>query len=104
MDLEWCKGPDRGLPRPDVVFYLSISVDDALKRGDFGNERYEKADFQRKVMTLFEEKLMVADSEETWLTVDATRSIESIQAELRALAEQVIKESGEKPVKSLWSL
>jgi dTMP kinase len=78
LDLDWCKNPDRGLPRPDVVFYLSISVDDALKRGDFGNERYEKADFQRKVKTIFEEKLMLADPQEKWLKVDAMQSIDEI--------------------------
>jgi dTMP kinase len=24
--LEWCKGPDRGLPKPDVVCYLDVST------------------------------------------------------------------------------
>jgi len=24
LSLEWCKGSDRGLPKPDIVFFLSI--------------------------------------------------------------------------------
>lgn len=24
--LEWCKGPDRGLPKPDIVCYLDVSA------------------------------------------------------------------------------
>lgn len=44
--LEWCKGPDRGLPSPDVVFYLRLSSEEALKRAGYGEERYEKKSFQ----------------------------------------------------------
>jgi dTMP kinase len=33
IDLEWCKDPDRCLPAPDVVLYLKISIDAAMKRG-----------------------------------------------------------------------
>ena len=74
MDVEWCKSPDRGLPAPDVVFYMQLSIEEAMKRGvfilclfvflfsflaflcnendnkmfsgGFGEERYEKKDFQ----------------------------------------------------------
>jgi len=34
IDLEWCKTPDRGLPAPDVVLYLKLAVEDAMKRGE----------------------------------------------------------------------
>jgi dTMP kinase len=54
LDLEWCKDPDRGLPKPDLVLFLELSVEDALKRGNFGSERYEKEEFQRKVATQFQ--------------------------------------------------
>jgi hypothetical protein len=42
LDLEWCMAPERGLPAPDVVIYLSITPEAAAKRGSFGEERYEK--------------------------------------------------------------
>ena len=51
--MDWCKNPDIGLPRPDLVIYLDISVEDSMKRGQFGEERYEKEDFQHKVTRVF---------------------------------------------------
>ena len=33
MEVEWCKNPDRGLPAPDVVFYMQLSIEQAMKRG-----------------------------------------------------------------------
>jgi len=38
-DLEWCKNPDRGLPKPDAVIFLDMPIEEAAKRGDFGGER-----------------------------------------------------------------
>jgi hypothetical protein len=32
LDVEWCKNPDRGLPAPDAVLYLKLSVDTAMTR------------------------------------------------------------------------
>ena len=43
------QAPDKGLPAPDIVLYLDISIADAEKRGGFGQERYEKRDLQMKV-------------------------------------------------------
>ena len=51
--LEWCKQSDRGLPEPDHVFFLNLRVSDAEERGGFGEERYEKKDFQEKVRKNF---------------------------------------------------
>lgn len=39
MSLEWCKNPDRNLPRPDLVCFLDVSPEEAQKRGGFGQER-----------------------------------------------------------------
>jgi hypothetical protein len=51
MNFSWCKSPDVGLPRPDLVCFLSVSEQAALARADFGTERYEKIEFQNKVST-----------------------------------------------------
>ncbi len=48
LSLEWCKQPDRGLPRPDLVCFLDVSPEEARKRGGFGEERYENEEFQVK--------------------------------------------------------
>lgn len=49
MDLEWCKNPEVGLPKPDVVLYLTLSAEEAAKRPEFGGERYDRTDFQARV-------------------------------------------------------
>jgi len=51
--MDWCKQPDRGLPRPDLVLFLDMPVADAARRGGFGDERYEKLDFQQLVRDNF---------------------------------------------------
>ena len=53
--MTWCKNPDRGLPSPDVVFYLDISTKDAMSRASFGGERYEKAEFQERVAKVYKQ-------------------------------------------------
>lgn len=100
LDLEWCKGPDRGLPAPDVVVYLKLSIEDAAKRGDYGNERYEKTEFQQKVKALYEDKL--ADS--TWKIVDAAQKVDVVHSQLGELASKIVEEVKNKPVLPLWAL
>lgn len=46
LDRAWCMAPDAGLPAPDAVFFLNLTVEQAAARGGYGEERYEKADFQ----------------------------------------------------------
>ena len=49
LDLDWCAAPDAGLPAPDLVLYLEVPVEVAEQRGEYGEERYEKREFQAKV-------------------------------------------------------
>jgi dTMP kinase len=49
LSLAWCKQPDVGLPRPDMVVFLDVTEEVAKQRGGFGEERYEVAEFQRRV-------------------------------------------------------
>jgi dTMP kinase len=53
MDMEWCKNAETGLPKPDVVFFLSLSPEALSKRGGFGTERYEVAEIQKEVRNNF---------------------------------------------------
>ena len=41
LSKDWCKQPDVGLPAPDLVCFLDVSEEVAVKRADFGGERYE---------------------------------------------------------------
>jgi dTMP kinase len=49
MDLGWCKAPDTGLPAPDATLYLTLDRGAAAARAGYGQERYEKQEFQDKV-------------------------------------------------------
>ena len=49
IDFEWCLNADRGLIQPDLTFYFDVSMDTIKARSGFGEERYEKVDFQDKV-------------------------------------------------------
>lgn len=48
LDAAWCQAPDKGLPAPDVVFFLSLTPEQAADRGGYGSERYEEKHFQAK--------------------------------------------------------
>lgn len=39
LDLEWCKAPERGLLKPDLVLLLTMTASAISKRGGFGEER-----------------------------------------------------------------
>ena len=63
LSVEWCKNADRGVPAPDVVLYLDVKAEVAGKRGGYGEERYEKEEFQSKVRAVFEELWSEDDGE-----------------------------------------
>lgn len=39
LDFDWCCAPDRGLVKPDAVFYLRAKPDQLKGRGGYGEER-----------------------------------------------------------------
>lgn len=53
-DVDWLLGPDKGLPKPDAIIYLSVAPEEVAKRKDYGEERYEKIEFQTKVKHNFD--------------------------------------------------
>jgi dTMP kinase len=96
--LGWCKQPDVGLPKPDVVFFLDIPMDEAAKRGDYGAERYEKQEFQTKVRSNF---LRVADDD--WKILDATKPIEELHEIVYRACVDVQAAVGSRPIGTLWT-
>lgn len=98
MDLAWCKSSDKGLPRPDLVIYLELSVEEAQKRGQYGEERYEKEAFQRKATENYSKLREV-----NWKVVDATLPSESITEIIETLAYVTVTESAALPLREdLW--
>ncbi|KAJ1532458.1 hypothetical protein HK096_006680 [Nowakowskiella sp. JEL0078] len=77
LPLDWCKNPDVGLPKPDVVIFMDVSPEEASKRSGFGEERYEKLEFQKKVYETFKE---LKDS--NWKLVDASKDSDEVHKEI----------------------
>jgi hypothetical protein len=97
--------PIAGLPQPDVVFYMDLSVEAAAQRGGFGGERYELPEFQRTVRARFDQlrSEIVARDPGQWQTVDASGTIDGIHAGLKAAATTRIAAVAGAPLRTLWT-
>lgn len=89
LGLEWAKSPDVGLPQPDVVLFLELSPAEAAKRGGYGEERYEKKEFQDRVRTLFVKLRETAG--ENFKTIDAGRSFEEVESSIWDVVTATLK-------------
>ena len=62
IEVDWCIATEKGLPLPDVIVYLKFKDLDGLKNRDgYGEEIYEKIEFQQKVKNVYEESLVTED-------------------------------------------
>jgi len=99
IDLNWCKDPDRQLPAPDIVIYLQLSIEEAKKRGQYGEERYEDPSFQEKVKSIYENNL----KDDSWVVLDANQSVEELEVIIEKIALEAIKNNTDKPIRILWT-
>ncbi|XP_066182213.1 thymidylate kinase isoform X6 [Sylvia atricapilla] len=98
--LDWCKQPDVGLPKPDLILFLQLSPEEAAERGNFGHERYETSSFQEKVLQSF--YCLMEDKTLNWKTVNASKSIEDLHREIKSIAQKTMQEVQNKPLGELW--
>eukprot|EP01134_Creolimax_fragrantissima_P007986 CFRG7986T1 len=96
LDMEWCKSPDAGLLSPDLTVYMDLPIEEAMRRGGFGEERYEKKDFQDKVSRVFKQ-LRTPD----WKVLDASPAIGDVHETLTKMAVTAIMESRGTPLTTL---
>lgn len=99
MSMEWCKQSDVGLPRPDLVMFLELSAEEAQRRSGYGEERYEKKEFQKRVS----ENFTKLKDQKYWKVINASGTIESVHQDMLSVAEKVIKDVKEKDIGKLWS-
>lgn len=52
LDFEWCKAPEKGLLKPDLVLFLHLSAATIEKRGGFGNERYDEIHAEMRIVQI----------------------------------------------------
>ncbi|XP_020013293.1 thymidylate kinase [Castor canadensis] len=100
FSLDWCKQPDVGLPKPDLILFLQLQLVDAAARGEFGHERYENGIFQERALQCFQQ--LMRDTTLNWKVVDASKSIEDVHKEIRVLSEDAILTATHRPLGELW--
>lgn len=100
LSMEWCKQPDRGLPKPDLVCFLDVSPEEARVRGGFGNEIYENEDFQALVRKNYE--VLIDD---TWHSINTNqKTMDQVFNEVSQVVMETIKTHNGEPVGRLWAL
>ncbi len=99
LDKNWCKNPDSGLPKPHLVLFMNISPERAAERSGFGEELYEKLDFQKKVYDHF-----LSLKEENWVLINADQPVELVTKEIIAIVSKFLKENPISPLEKLWPL
>ncbi|KAL2825963.1 thymidylate kinase-domain-containing protein [Aspergillus cavernicola] len=89
LSLEWAWTPEIGLPQPDLCLFLSISPEEAAKRGGFGGERYENETMQSRVRDLFKTLFDLQRGSDI-RTVDAGRSLEEVSQDVSNIVTECI--------------
>ena len=96
--MDWCRSPDIGLPKPDIVLYLDVPPETALNRGGFGEERYEELVFQKSVYATFS---VLQDP--SWIRIDASKSIKEVHVEICSkIFTFLLDKKPRGPVEKLW--
>lgn len=86
LDFDWCKIPERGLLKPDLVLYLTLSEEASGRRKGFGEERYETSELQLKVNKMFERLI----EKPLWQVIDADKTENDLADELEKIVEDKI--------------
>lgn len=88
LALGWARECDVGLPRPDVVVFLDLELEEAERRGGYGEEKYEKREMQTEVRRLF--RVLIAEGEEEKndiVVVNAGTSVDAVSKMVLAAVE-----------------
>ncbi|KAJ5134481.1 hypothetical protein N7448_000499 [Penicillium atrosanguineum] len=80
LSLEWAWQPELGLPRPDICLFLSISAEEAAKRGGYGAERYENETMQTRVRELFR---TLFERQKDVYVVDAGKTLTEVSKDIQ---------------------
>ncbi|OQD72710.1 hypothetical protein PENDEC_c019G01860 [Penicillium decumbens] len=87
LSLEWAWQPELGLPRPDICLFLSISVEEAAKRGGYGAERYENETMQTSVRELFR---TLFERQKDICIIDAGKTLVEVSHDIQAAVSDCV--------------
>ena len=88
LDWQWCQAADKNLPQPDLVLFLDVDPNIAQTRGNYGNERYERVDFQNKVRSLFA-RFQQTESD-YWQVIDANLPMAQVTENLQKIISKTL--------------
>lgn len=76
-----------GLPKPDYIIFMDAEVETVTKRGDFGKEKFDDVDFQRKVSSIMRSLSTTEKEEEDYnktvvIRIDANQNPDQIFAQI----------------------
>lgn len=81
LDESWCRNINIPHIEPDYIFYMSIINNDTQKnREGYGDEVFEKDDFQERVKNIFERILPISAHR-----IDASKSKEEIHTQIMGI-------------------
>ncbi|SPO26385.1 related to thymidylate kinase [Ustilago trichophora] len=90
LSYDWCRNPDVGLPLPDLTMFLDLDAQTAAARGGYGEERYEKLDFQAKVRDAFSRVSQdVKAHGGRWVTIDASKTLDQVTDDIQKAVQRV---------------
>jgi dTMP kinase len=99
LEWDWCRAADAGLPKPDAVIFLDLSLDEQSKRAGWGKERFERTEFQEHVARAY--NAMRADN---WRWVDASQDVQDVTTDVLQIVRDVLARvrTFNKPIGKLW--
>jgi dTMP kinase len=89
--------PELGLIRPDAVLYFDVDPAVTAKRGGFGDEVLERADFQQKVR----ENMKMFENQSYWKKNNANETIDEVHKNVCAVVTDLIPKVATHPIESL---
>ena len=97
LDLEWCKQADSGLIKADAVLYMTVPDEVADGRPGFGDEVYERSEFQRRVKKRYEQL-----HDDSWTVISGDAAEHLLDERLLAAARCAIERASKTPLAYLW--
>ncbi|ALC42150.1 CG5757 [Drosophila busckii] len=103
LDLKWCCAPDLGLLQPDAVIYMKAKPEALTARGNYGDERFDNVEFQRKVSDVFDGFMAEQRDKDScyWHEIDASQSKEALQQQIAKIVESLQLKISTKPLVEL---
>jgi len=89
VPMDFACATEVGLLKPDLVIYLNADPAVTAERAGFGDEAFEKADYQQKVYKHMKELI----NPEFWEEVDALQSIEEVHEAIKTIVMNLIKQT-----------